>query len=83
MRWHPVSGEYPMMYEMEIGRKAMGDESYACTDIPHRLPIPYYVEAFWNEPGCFRVRGVNKRGAGDWSEYRYFAVTVIDDRSRR
>jgi hypothetical protein len=74
MRWHPVSGQYPMTYELEIGTTNNSDEPFTFVLYPKALPLPYFVGAHWQCcPGCFRVRGVNRIGVGEWSDYRFFS----------
>lgn len=74
MRWHPVSGKYPMMYELEIGTTNNRGEPFMYTIYPKQMPLPYIVVGgHWRDlPGCFRVRGVNEVGVGEWSDYRHF-----------
>ena len=75
MRWHPVSGDYPMMYEMEIGTTNNRNEPFRYFQYPRQMALPYFVAGgHWTPglPGCFRVRGVNDRGPGEWSDIRHF-----------
>jgi hypothetical protein len=76
MRWQPVSGVYPMHYEVEVGFAAKhpdGKWDYSATVFEENLPFPYYVHDHGGDnPGRFRIRGVNKLGKGPWSDYRRF-----------
>lgn len=84
MRWQPVSGVYPIHYEIEIGSAGYDEERDAFIFdqdnlVEENLPFPYYVHKFVGDnPGRFRVRGVNKLGAGGWSEYRHFDFSAAD-----
>jgi len=84
VRWYPVSGVYPVRYEVEIGwfsfpmrdgappNAAFYDE-IAETD----CPAPYLVIAFGGaSPGRVRVRAENERGVSEWSAYRQFRFNV-------
>lgn len=76
MRWHPVSGQYPIWYEVEIGHGREMDGPFTDQVIESELPFPYFVATFvGDQPGRFRVRGQNALGVGEWSEYRYFDFT--------
>ncbi len=79
IRWHPASGEYPIWYEIEMGSgPPFTAEKGEFHDkiIEPECPFPYYVSQFsGDQPGRFRVRGVNARGKGAWSDYRYFDFT--------
>jgi len=78
MRWQPVSGAYPMRYEVDISSAGYDEEreTFIFEDgyvVEDALPFPYYVHEFVGDnPGRFRVRGVNKLGAGKWSDWRHF-----------
>lgn len=75
LRWHPVSGKYPMRYEIEIGYGEFGTEDPEFFDEIQETshPFPYYVTEFSGDsPGRFRVRAINSLGKGKWSEHRHF-----------
>jgi hypothetical protein len=73
MRWNPVSGKYPIWYEIETGHAIEAEGPYSSQVIESELPFPYYVmEHCGPQAGRFRVRGHNKLGRGEWSNFRYF-----------
>jgi hypothetical protein len=73
MRWQPVSGVYPIRYEVELGTALEMTAPFTDRVIESELPLPYYVvEAPGDQPARFRVRGRNARGVGEWSDFRYF-----------
>jgi hypothetical protein len=73
MRWNPVSGKYPIHYEVEIGESLSMAGPFSTRIIDDELPFPYLVMNHRGpQPGRFRVRGWNKLGVGEWSEYRHF-----------
>jgi hypothetical protein len=73
MRWYPVSGHYPIRYEVEMGCALEMAGPFNDRILESELPFPYYVATFVADmPGRFRVRGRNARGLGEWSEYGYF-----------
>ena len=80
MRWHPVSGVYPMHYELECGVLS----NHGCNQTidyevcRQKIIMPYFISNRWavGQRGCFRVRGVNKLGTGPWSDYRHFEIRV-------
>ncbi|MCI0638549.1 MAG: outer membrane protein assembly factor BamE [Gemmataceae bacterium] len=77
MRWYPASGKYPIVYEIEVGHGLEMDGPFSSQVIETECPIPYYVASCFggDQPGRFRVRGRNKIGIGEWSEYRHFDFT--------
>jgi len=80
MRWYPVSGRYPMSYEVELGHCGLiTGQPYRDRIIESELEFPYFVATFCGtQPGRFRVRGRNALGTGVWSDYRYFNFTPED-----
>jgi hypothetical protein len=79
MRWYPVSGKYPVKYEIEIGHASEMIGPFHDRIVESELPFPYFVAQFGgSQPGRFRVRGRNALGTGEWSEYRYFDFTPQD-----
>ena len=73
LRWEPASGDYPMHYEVEAAlATGLVTPDYAVyfrgeTDMPYMCverPAPR---------GRWRVRGVNSKGPGDWTEYSTFS----------
>jgi hypothetical protein len=68
LRWHPVSGAYPMSYELEFGTVDTDIGELCNLLYPQKTPVPYFItDNLWR---CFRVRGVNELGTGEWSDYR-------------
>jgi hypothetical protein len=84
MRWQPVSGVYPMRYELQISsagyhekrRRFLYEEDNFRLEV---VPFPYFIHQFVGDnPGRFRVRGVNRLGKGEWSDYRRFKFDTSD-----
>ena len=73
LRWYPCAGDYPMEYDVEVGVLAVpGDwtkRNYTAIEPYLAVDFPGMTRGRW------RVRGVNSRGKGMWSEYRYFEFT--------
>jgi hypothetical protein len=72
LRWYPVSGDYPVSYEVEIAFQTPSgwSERSIGADLPHAT----FVFQGANQ-GRWRVRGKNKVGTGPWSEYSKFEFT--------
>lgn len=78
-RWMPSSGVYPMTYEVEwsVGQRSPEPNQWTYFARPiEKTEVPYHVISFAGaNRGRFRVRAVNRRGVGEWSEYRHFEFT--------
>ncbi len=74
MRWYPASGVYPIRYEIEVGHGLEISGPFSSEIIETECPLPYYVGCYFggDQPGRFRVRGRNRLGTGEWSDYRHF-----------
>jgi hypothetical protein len=78
MRWNPVSGKYPMRYEVEFGASLDMAGPFSSQVLESELPFPYCVMNHCGpQPGRFRVRGRNKLGVGEWSDYCYFDFSPL------
>ena len=76
LRWQPVSGVYPMSYDIEVS--SMREEERFVVDREQSgIQSTYFLTEYGGAGyGRFRVRGRNKRGIGEWSEYRNFLFLV-------
>jgi len=76
LRWYPAAGIYPMRYEVEIGElryKGNAEVSNGWYTKVIATDIPYLANEFDGDSrGRWRVRAINSKGTGDWSEYREF-----------
>jgi hypothetical protein len=76
LRWYPSSGEYPMRYEVEIAElKFDGNPEVADGWITQvqASDIPYLAAEFDGMGlGRWRVRAINDKGIGEWSDYHLF-----------
>lgn len=73
LRWSPSSGEYPVVYELELGHGGPEEGRFGDAVVDDKIPGPYTVQVFGGaQPGRARVRGSNHLGTGPWSDYKYF-----------
>ena len=82
LRWAPSSGVYPIVYEIEISSADDYEGQLGANliewdaELVHST-IPFITKSFCGaQPGRWRVRGKNRLGVGEWSEYRQFVFTV-------
>ena len=84
IRWHPVSGVYPVTYSVELGwfpfptlDGAPSETEFHNELVATELVGPYFVQTFVGaSPGRVRVKAHNERGESQWSAYRHFRFTV-------
>jgi hypothetical protein len=84
IRWHPVSGVYPVTYSIEFeyfpfpdldGAPPEFDWQPDCTEAD--IVAPFFIKNFGGaNPGRVRVQAHNEIGDGEWSESRLFRFTV-------
>jgi len=74
VRWGPVSGVYPIDYELEIAADALNRETtYHVVQSARDIREPYFLTSYVGAGNArLRVRGSNARGLGEWSDYRHF-----------
>lgn len=71
-RWYASSGDYPMTYEIEINVKYTSGK-WSPDEEPRKVSVPYYSYSHSGASrGRWRVRGLNAKGYGKWSDYFYF-----------
>jgi len=79
LRWYPAAGTYPMRYEVEIGLLVSQGNAVVANDwrtIVLASDIPFVSSEFEAQGhGRWRVRAINEKGIGDWSDYRTFEFT--------
>lgn len=69
VRWGPVSGNYPMTYEVEVAATNIENE-YSIAASAREIPGPYFLFSHVGAGnGRIRVRGCNAIGVGEWSDY--------------
>ncbi len=69
LRWYPVSGDYPVRYEIQVDTAAqLGwvPTTYESVEPYAAIVLPGSNRARW------RVRAKNNLGTGPWSEYSHF-----------
>ena len=84
IRWHPVSGVYPVTYSVELGwfpfptlDGAPSETEFHNELVATELVGTYFVQAFIGaSPGRVRVKARNERGESPWSAYRLVRFTV-------
>jgi hypothetical protein len=84
VRWTPSAGEYPIVYDLEVGLGWPADpESFRDHVEWQEYGQPYALIAFpGSQPGRLRVRGRNVHGTGPWSEFHVFRFDVPADGPR-
>lgn len=69
VRWHPVAGVYPMTYELEVSvAPPETNGEMMVRELARAIPIPFFIITLNGLPTRVRVRGVNSRGPGEWSQ---------------
>lgn len=72
LRWYASSGAYPMNYEIQVDTENRRGGGWF-EENPERVNVPYFSYSHGGACGArWRVRGVNAKGAGPWSDYSYF-----------
>lgn len=76
-RWGPVSGLYPMTYEVEFAAMLRGDKTeYHVVENMREVVAPYTLSVYVGAGDArVRVRGSNQAGTGQWSEQRNFSFS--------
>ncbi|MBM3565067.1 MAG: hypothetical protein FJX42_03015 [Alphaproteobacteria bacterium] len=74
IRWHPVTGTYPVSYELEYeagSKEANGMQWYR--KVSFSTPTPHLsIQHVGAQPGRIRVRSKNTVGVSSWSEFAVF-----------
>jgi hypothetical protein len=78
LRWQPSSGEYPVVYVVEVQTGQYGviegkDTLVYVSKRHYRASCPYQAFSFGGKnAGRWRVMAVNKKGQSAWTEWHYF-----------
>jgi len=71
-RWYACSGDYPLTYEIQVDTENRRGGGWF-EGKNERISVPYLSYSHGGACGArWRVRGVNAKGAGPWSDYSYF-----------
>ena len=71
-RWYASSGDYPMSYEIEVDTLRLSGEWLQGRG-SSKVNVPYFSHSHAGaNRGRWRVRAVNSKGKGEWSDYFYF-----------
>lgn len=72
LRWYACSGDYPMTYEVQIDTEDRRGGGWF-EEKPDTVNVPYISYSHGGACGArWRVRGVNTKGPGPWSDFSYF-----------
>ena len=72
LRWAPPAGDYPMQFEIQVDHGDHDGNFFEDRPYDGGDGLYHCFSFVGAQPGRVRVRAVNERGIGPWSDYRYF-----------